>query len=86
MRREVQVRPGFAESYPGLSPDRWYSAASVAALLRSSVRSGFSAGPDGSARLIDPAHFRFRGGHGRSGSAACLRTRLRDRHADLSTL
>lgn len=86
MRREVQLKPGYAERYPSLMPGRWYAAAAVAGSIKFVVTDENSGDADPSPRLLDPEHFFFRGGSSRSGAWAGLRTRLRDRHTDLSTL
>ncbi len=82
MRREVQLKPDFADCYPALMPGRWYAASAVAGMLHSMPRLAANA----NVRLLDPAHFLFRGGSTRSGAWAGLRTRRQDRHADLSLL
>ena len=82
MLREVQVRPAFANLYPALSPDRWYTAAAVVGLLK-----GMRINHDGPTvqfpeRLLAPDHFIFRGGSKRQGGWLGLRTRRQDRKAE----
>jgi len=80
MRREVRVKAEFADLYPSLQFDHWYTAAAVAGLVKGTriVREG----PDIQfpERLLQPAHFDFRGGIPRRGSWAGLHTRRVDRH------
>lgn len=80
MRREVQLKPAFAEFYPSLSPGQWYTAAAVAGMVKGSriVREGADVRLED--RVLNPAHFEFRGGGARWGSWAGLRTRRLDRH------
>lgn len=80
MPREVQVRPAFAALYPGLSPERWYTAAAAAGRVK-----GIRLVTEGldiqfRHRILDPDHFVFRGGAPRHGSWVGLRTRRLDRH------
>jgi hypothetical protein len=79
MLREVQLKPESEGLYPSLSPGRWYTAAAIAGLVRGSriVREG--AGVQFNTRILDPAHFEFRGGHARRGSRAGMRSRRLDR-------
>ena len=81
MRREVQLLPEFADHYPDLVPGRWYTAAAVAGHVKAVrlVREGVDVALPG--RLLDPAHFRFRGGSVRQGPWVGLRTRRVDRMA-----
>lgn len=80
MRREVQLKPAFAELYPSLSAGRWYTAAAIAGLVK-----GFRIVHEGAEvrltdRVLNAAHFEFRGGCPRWGSWAGMRTRRLDRH------
>ena len=84
MRREVRVKPAFADQYPTLARDRWYTAAAVAGLVKGTIinREGSEARlPE---RVLEPAHFEFRGGAPRHGSWAGLHTRRADRHPILA--
>ena len=80
MRREVQVKPAFAELYPSLSAGRWYTAAAIAGLVKGSRIVHEGADVRLTDRVLDPAHFEFRGGDARWGSWAGMRTRRLDRH------
>jgi hypothetical protein len=60
MIREARLRAEFAALYPGVDPDTWYTAATLAEhLLGRIVRGGgeIPAAP----RVLDPEHFEFRG-------------------------
>jgi hypothetical protein len=60
--REARLRPEFAHLYPGLAPGRWEPAARIAeAVLANALlqQMGTAPPPD---RLLDEAHFEFRGG------------------------
>lgn len=81
MRREVQLRPEFADLYPSLEPGRWYTAAAIAGLVRGIQIVTGSFASDAVERILDPVHFSFRGGEPRHGSWLGLRTRYFDRHA-----
>ncbi len=62
--REARLRPEFAEMYSGIEPDTWFSAAGLAELLITRLlREGIS-GEELPQRVLDPAHFEFRGGEG----------------------
>jgi hypothetical protein len=62
-RREARLKPEFADLYPGLRPDVWYSAAWLSARQLARTRC------DGAASEIDAIlsnqHFEFRGGRPR---------------------
>ena len=62
--REARLRPQFADMYSGIEPDTWFSAAGLAELLITRLlRDGIS-GEELPQRVLDPAHFEFRGGEG----------------------
>ena len=62
--REARLRPEFASMYSGIEPDTWLSAAGLAELLIARLlREGVS-GEELPQRVLDPAHFEFRGGEG----------------------
>ena len=62
--REARLRPEFADMYSGIEPDTWFSAAGVAEILITRLlREGIS-GAELPQRVLDPAHFEFRGGEG----------------------
>lgn len=59
--REARLRPEFAHLYPGLTPGRWEPAARIAEAVLANVmlhQMGDAPLPD---RLLDEAHFEFRG-------------------------
>jgi len=59
--REARLRPEFADRYPGVDPDVWYIAATLAEhLLARFLREG-EAGRAPPERIMDPEHFEFRG-------------------------
>ena len=67
--REARLRPEFAQQYPGVEPNVWFTAATLAEhLLARMLREG-KADLARIPRLLDPAHFEFRGGEGPSGVA-----------------
>jgi hypothetical protein len=60
--REARLKPEFAAEYSGIEPGVWSSAAGLAErLITRLLREGV---PDGELpqRVLDPAHFDFRGG------------------------
>jgi hypothetical protein len=60
--REARLRPEFARLYPGLTPGRWEPASRIAEAVLANVllhQMGEAPLPD---RLLDEAHFEFRGG------------------------
>jgi hypothetical protein len=60
--REARLRPEFAHLYPGLTPGRWEPASRIAEAVLANVllhQMGEAPMPD---RLLDEAHFEFRGG------------------------
>ena len=60
--REARLRPEFAHLYPGLTPGRWEPASRIAEAVLANVllhKMGEAFVPD---RLLDEAHFEFRGG------------------------
>jgi hypothetical protein len=68
--REARLRPEFAHMYSGIDPDTWFSAAGLAELLITRLlREGVS-GEELPQRVLDPAHFEFRGGEAASRSSA----------------
>jgi hypothetical protein len=59
--REARLRREFADRYPGVDPDVWYIAATLAEhLLARFLREG-EAGRASPERIMDPEHFEFRG-------------------------
>jgi hypothetical protein len=60
--REARLRPEFAELYPGVEPDVWYRAATIAEhMLVRLVHQDAERVPP---RILDPRHFEFRGSDG----------------------
>jgi hypothetical protein len=60
--REARLRPEYAHLYPGLTPGRWEPASRIAEAVLANVllhQMGEAPMPD---RLLDEAHFEFRGG------------------------
>ena len=60
--REARLRPEFGHLYPGLTPGRWEPASRIAEAVLANVllhQMGEAPLPD---RLLDEAHFEFRGG------------------------
>jgi hypothetical protein len=70
-RREARLKREFADQYPGLSPDVWYSAAWLSA--RQFARTKCDGVAAEIAAVLNDQHFEFRGGRPR---------RLRDRSGD----
>jgi hypothetical protein len=60
-QREARLRPEFADRYPGIEPGLWFTAATLAEhLMVRIIRSAEH--PDAlPPRVLDPAHFDFRG-------------------------
>ena len=60
--REARLRPEFADRYTGIEAGVWYSAAGLAErLITRMLREGVS-DEELPQRVLDPAHFEFRGG------------------------
>jgi hypothetical protein len=59
--REARLRPEFADRYPGVDPDVWYIAATLAEHLLARFLRGGEAGRAPPERIMDPEHFEFRG-------------------------
>jgi hypothetical protein len=71
--REARLRPAFADRYVGIEPDVWLSAARLAEqLITRLLREGV---PDEELpqRVLDPAHFEFRGGESAPSRSASAR-------------
>jgi hypothetical protein len=76
--REARLRPDHADRYPGIEPDVWFTAATVAEHLnRRRARGGGVEPPDGP-RSLSPEHFEFRGGEKPVGVRAVLGRRPGD--------
>jgi hypothetical protein len=61
--REARLKPEFADQYPGLRPDVWYSAAWLSARQFARTRCGGVATEI--AAVLNDQHFEFRGGRPR---------------------
>jgi len=71
--REARLRPEFAAKYAGIEAGIWLSAAGLAEkLITRLLREGV---PDEELpqRVLDPAHFEFRGGQGAAAPSASAR-------------
>jgi hypothetical protein len=62
-RREARLKSAFADLYPGLRPDVWYSAAWLSA--RQLARTPCDGGATSIAGVLNEEHFQFRGGRPR---------------------
>jgi hypothetical protein len=59
--REARLRPEFADRYPGVDPEVWYIAATLAEHLLARFLREEAAGIAPPERIMDPDHFEFRG-------------------------
>jgi hypothetical protein len=76
--REARVRPEHAHRYPGIRPERWEPAATLAdRVLAGWLLRGNDIAIRG--RLLLDAHFEFRGGSERGGEREGARPRREDR-------
>jgi hypothetical protein len=76
--REARVRPEHAHRYPGIRPERWESAATVAdRVLAGWLLRGNDIAIRG--RVLLEGHFEFRGGSERGGEREGARPRREDR-------
>ena len=64
--REARLKPEFAALYPGLVPGSWLSAGLIADTILTGLVSPPGSASRIDARLLDDAHFEFRGGGGPS--------------------
>lgn len=62
--REARLKREFAHLYPGLVPETWLSAGLIADTLLTGLVSPPGSARRIEARLLDDAHFDFRGGGG----------------------
>jgi hypothetical protein len=62
--REAKLRPEFAHMYAGIEPDIWSSAAGLAEQLITRLLQEGVSGEELPQRVLDSAHFEFRGGEG----------------------
>ncbi len=71
--REARLRPEFADRYAGLQSGVWVSAAGLAEqIITQLLREGIS-DEELPQRVLDPAHFEFRGGESASSKSATAR-------------
>jgi len=71
--REARLRPEFSQKYVGIEPGVWLSAAGLAEkLITRLLREGVS-DEELPQRVLDPAHFEFRGGEGAAARANSAR-------------
>ena len=71
--REARLRPDFADQYSGIEAGVWFSAAGLAErLITRMLREGVS-DEELPQRVLDPAHFEFRGGEGAATRSASAR-------------
>ena len=77
-RRQARLRPEFAELYPAVAPLVWIEAAELGAALLRWIAGGGDPVPPLGPRLLQEAHFEFRGGDLPRGSAEPPRTRRED--------
>jgi hypothetical protein len=75
--REARLRSASAHLFPGVPADVWIQAAVMADIVWSKRLQRGEASL--ASRVLDPAHFEFREGHGQRGQAAPLRRRATDR-------
>ena len=75
--REARLRPEWTHLYPGVTPDIWSAAVSLLPLvLRQRVKDEGSW--EFARRILDDAHFEFRGGRSRDSAWTGLLTRVED--------
>ena len=60
--REARLRPEFADRYVGIESGVWFSAAGLAEQLITQLLREGVADEELPQRVLDPAHFEFRGG------------------------
>ncbi len=60
--REARLRPEFAGKYVGIDPGVWFSAAGLAEQLIAQLLQEGVSDEELPQRVLDPAHFEFRGG------------------------
>ena len=70
--REARLRPEFAELYPGVEPDVWYTAATLAEHLLNRFLRHDLTDRTTPHRVLDPDHFEFRGPAGMRGGRIIL--------------
>lgn len=76
--REARLRSEFADRYPGVEPDVWYTAATLAEHLSRRMGQGGDAESSTGPRVLPQEHFEFRGGEPPVGVRAVLGRRPED--------
>jgi hypothetical protein len=76
--REARLRPEYSDHYPGIDPGVWFTAATLSDFLAARANR-HRLSPESFDRVLDPQHFEFRGGGGRS---ALPRRGARERATD----
>lgn len=71
--REARLRPEFAAKYLGIEAGVWFSAAGLAEQLITQLLREGVADEELPQRVLDPAHFEFRGGEGTSARSSSAR-------------
>ena len=79
MLREVRLKAAYADRYPSLDPEVWYTAAAAAGQVKGTTI--VLGGPqiEIRGRVLPPLHFEFRGGVDYCGSWIGMHTRRSDR-------
>lgn len=70
--REARLRPEYAGLYPGVEPDVWYTAATLAGHLLARFLAQERAKRSLPERILDDQHFEFRGAGGLKGGRVPL--------------
>jgi len=76
--REARLRPAHADRYPGIEPDVWFIAATLAEHLELRRARAGEAEPPSDPRTLPGEHFEFRGGEKPVGAHAVLGRRPGD--------
>ncbi|HJR17428.1 MAG TPA: hypothetical protein VJ808_11290 [Gemmatimonadales bacterium] len=71
--REARLKPAFADEYVGIEPGVWLSAARLAEQLITRLLREGVADEELPQRVLNPAHFEFRGGEGAATRSALTR-------------
>lgn len=73
--REARLQPEFARLYPAVPADAWHPASAVADLVWEQLLQRGQAQHTRRERVLNPAHFEFRGGEAPTGPAGARRRR-----------
>jgi hypothetical protein len=76
--RQARLRSAYADRYPGIDPEVWFTAATLAEHLDFRRARGDEEGPPSGPRSLAPAHFEFQGGEKPVGVRVALGRRLSD--------